>query len=171
MTAKDMVDEAENNKYQVVTIPDSIRDRIRGMHDASGSPIRDLEQFKKELNESFEFKFIAPKDMSSTEKAVFGMTDAILNLVNGKPKEVKEIRISETMRRETHSFEEASGLWEQTTGRIIIKRDQLRSLEDYAGTLLHEIAHARSNALDISRDFEKELTSFLGLISSKVASS
>lgn len=52
--------------------------------------------------------------------------------------------------------------------RIIIKRTQLRSLKEFAGTLLHEIAHAKSGTNDISRAFEDELTGLLGLISSNV---
>jgi hypothetical protein len=72
------------------------------------------------------------------------------------------------MRMESDSFTEASGLWEETTGRIIIKRDQLRSLKDYAGTLLHEIAHVESGASDISSEFEQQLTSFIGTIISNI---
>ena len=65
---------------------------------------------------------------------------------------------------ESHSFQEASGIWEPSTGRIIIKREMLRSLLDYAGTLLHEVAHVRSGASDISSGFEDELTSIIGLV-------
>ena len=45
---------------------------------------------------------------------------------------------------------EAVGLWERDEERIIIKQSQLRSLRDYAGSLLHEVAHASSGALDVS---------------------
>jgi len=124
-------------------------------------------QFKREGNESFEFKFIDEKDMTPKEKEIFRMTDAILSFLGGKPRKVREIKISETMRLESHSFTEASGLWEESTGRIIIKRDQLRSLKDYAGTLLHEIVHAKSGASDVSSEFEQQLTSLTGIIVSK----
>jgi hypothetical protein len=63
---------------------------------------------------------------------------------------------------------EATGLWEAAEERIVIKRIRLRSLRDYAGTLLHEVVHARSGTDDISREFEAELTALLGLISSNV---
>jgi len=39
-------------------------------------------------------------------------------------------------------------------------------LKDYAGTLLHETAHALSGASDVSREFELELTRIIGIISS-----
>ena len=90
-----------------------------------------------------------------------------MSFVGGKPKEVKEIKISETMRLESHSFTEASGLWEEARRRVIIKRDQLRSLKDYAGTLLHEIAHVKSGSPDISSKFEQQLTLLIGMIIAK----
>jgi len=166
--ATDIVDRARSNGYEIVTTPQNIREKIRGLRDISGNPIRDLDQFKREWNESFEFKFIDEKDMTPKEREIFRMTDAILSFVGGKPREVKEIKISETMRLESHSFTEPSGLWEAATGRIIVKRDQLRDLKDYAGTLLHEIAHVKSGALDISREFELQLTSLIGIIISKI---
>lgn len=166
-SAKDMVDRAKNNRYEIVTVPENIREKIRGLIDSSGKPLRDLDQFNKEWNESFKFKFVLEKDLSPMEREVFSMTNAIMDLIGGKTKEIREIKISETMRLDSHSFKEVSGLWEKTNGRIIIKRDQLRSPQDYAGTLLHEIAHAKSNASDISSDFEKKMTAFLGLIASR----
>ena len=49
-------------------------------------------------------------------------------------------------------------------GRIIIKRDQLASIEAYAGTLLHEIAHAVSGTPDVSAGFEDALTVEVGTV-------
>ena len=62
------------------------------------------------------------------------------------------------------SFIEATGVWQESTGTIIIKRDQLKNIENYVGTLLHEVAHAVSGASDVSREFESELTNLLGKI-------
>lgn len=167
MYAADMVDKARSDGYEIVTIPENIREKIRGLRDISGDMIRDMDQFKREWDESFEFKFIDEKSMTPKEREIFRMTNTILSYVGGKPLKVREIKISETMRLESHSFTEASGLWEESTGRIIIKRDQLRSLKNYAGTLLHEITHAKSGALDISSEFEQQLTSLIGIIISK----
>jgi hypothetical protein len=83
---------------------------------------------------------------------------------------VKEIRISETMRPDFASNCDAAGLWEPHKRRIIIKRSQLRSLEGFAGTLLHEITHARSGCEDVTREFENELTVTLGRASAKAIS-
>jgi hypothetical protein len=167
MYAADMVDKARGDGYEIVTIPDSIREKISGMKDATGKMILDLDQFKTEWNKSFEFKFIDEKDLTKQEREIFELTDKILDYVGGKPKQVKEIKISETMRLEAHSFQEANGLWDVGSGNIIIKRNQLKNLRNYAGTLLHEIAHAKSGASDITGAFEDQLTFLLGNVISK----
>jgi len=71
------------------------------------------------------------------------------------------------MRVETFSYHEATGVWEPDTRRIIIKRDQLRSVSTYAGTLLHETAHAVTGASDVSEEFETALTELLGKLAGK----
>jgi hypothetical protein len=164
--ASKYVDEAQKAGYQIVTIPDNVRVKISGQTDLSGNPIQDLSQFQQIWNESFQFKFISPSKLTPLERAVFDATPKILALIGGLPSNVKEIRISETMRMESYSFVEASGLWDPPN--IIIKRTQLRSLQDYAGTLLHEIGHARSGAPDISSEFERSLTDLLGKIGSHI---
>jgi len=162
--ATGMVDRAKNDGYEIVTIPENIREKIRGQVDSSGNIIRDLEQFNIEWNERFEFKFVDEKDFSPRELTNFQRTKDIMDFIGGMPKNVMEIRISETMRLDTHSFTEAVGLWESSKKRIIIKRDQLKSLQKYAGTLLHEVGHALSGASDVSRTFEQHLTFLMGII-------
>lgn len=83
------------------------------------------------------------------------------------PQNVKKVLISETMRLDPISYTEANGLWDGQGQRIIIKRNQLKNLESFAGTLSHEIAHATSGAGDASQIFEMELTKLLGEISAK----
>jgi hypothetical protein len=166
-----MVDEAERAGYRIVTIPENLKERIRGLKDVTGKPIRDMQQFFVEYDESFEFKFVQPDELLPKEKEVFSKTDAILKLVGGKPKMVKQIRISETMKKQLGSFVEADGLWQEDSGDIIVKRSTLRSLHEYAGTLIHEVAHAISGADDVSREFELELTRLTGLVSSKALES
>ena len=158
--AKMMVDEAKRGGFQIVTIPETVRDKISGEKDIAGNPIRDLVHFNQEWNESFEFKFISLDKLRPAERAVFDVTPKIFALIGGLPRNVKAIKISETMRMESFSFEEAEGLW--ASPNIIIKRTVLRSIERYAGTLLHEVGHAQSGAEDITREFEISLTALLG---------
>lgn len=168
MYAKNLVDRARNDGYKIITVPDNIKQEISGSLDVLGNPMIDLNQFQMDWNKSFKFKFIAEKDMSPEEKKIFKMTKTILSYVGGKSKNVKEIKISETMRLDSQSLIEATGLWEEISGRIIIKRDQLKSLKIYSGTLLHEIAHAKSGFSDVSGEFEQELTSTIGSIVEKI---
>lgn len=169
-SATNMVDQARKAGYNIVAIPTNLREKIRGSLDISGKPIRDLSQFTQEYNESFDFKFISPDRLSSSERNIFECTNKILHLVGGKPSVVHEIKISETMRSEIGSFVETDGLWEKTKNRIIVKRSSLKNIAAYAGTLLHEVAHATSDKADVNRDFEMELTKFLGNASATAVS-
>ncbi|MBA7531143.1 hypothetical protein ES705_23354 [subsurface metagenome] len=165
--AKNMVDLAKGDGYRIVTIPGNVRSKIRGLRDTAGNLIRDLDQYKTEWDESFEFKFIDEKDMTKKEKQIFKLTNKILKLIGGKPRKVLKIRISETMRLDSDTYMEVAGLWDEKTSSIIIKRDQLRNVEIYASTLLHEVAHVVSGEEDVTREFENQLSTYLGLIASK----
>ena len=158
--ASDFVDRAIKEGYQIITIPSSIGSKIEEQSDLSGKPIKSLCQFEKEWNESFEFNFVNPSMLNRSERDIFDVTPRILALVGGLPDNVKDIKISESMRMESFAFIEAVGLWNPPN--IIIKRSQLGNIEKYAGTLLHEIAHARSGAPDISCEFEISMTELLG---------
>lgn len=158
------VDNARRDGLEIIVIPETISQKISGERDISGNSMRDLDLYNIEWNASFQFKFIKPEDLSKQEFEVYSMTPTIFDLIGDRPTEVKDILISETMRRELSGME-AVGLWEPDKKRIVIKREQLGSLEKYAGTLLHETAHVRSGAGDVSREFEDELTNLLGKIS------
>jgi len=161
--AKNMVDDAKTSGFQVVIVPETVKEKIRDIKDYDGNPIRDLGQYTKEWNDNFKFKFVDPKKLNKQEKEIFEKTNKLFDLIGGKPSSIKKVLISETMRLDS-SFSEASGLWDGTN--IIIKRDQLKDLKAYAGTLLHETSHALSGASDVSREFELELTNIIGIISS-----
>lgn len=163
--AKVMVDRAIKDGYRVITIPESVKDKIQDDTDKSGNPIRDLGVYAREWNDSFAFQFVKEKDLTSKERAVFKQADAVFQLVGGKPRIIKEILISTTMRPDSFTYREASGVWEPDERRIIIKRDQLKTIERFASTLLHETAHATSGATDVSEEFEQALTALLGKVS------
>ncbi|MEK0336296.1 MAG: hypothetical protein QQN62_07050 [Nitrosopumilus sp.] len=158
------IDNAKCDRLKIVVVSDTISQKLHGMQDLSGNLIRDLEQYNTEWNESFEFKFVKPSELTTSEREIYDKTPDVFNLIGGKPKMIQEILISETMRRE-ESGEETVGIWNGE--RIVIKRDQLKKMESYAGTLLHEAGHALSGAGDVSRKFELELTSIIGKISAK----
>ena len=162
LTAPQMVDRATGDGYRVVTIPETVKQKIGGLLDISGQPVVDLRQYAHQWNQSFQFQFVDPAELSAREKRVFDQTKQIFRLAGGRPANVKKVLISTTMRLE--GYEEATGLWEPAEQRIVIKRSQLRSAQAYAATLLHETVHARTGAVDITRAFEQGLTEMLGIV-------
>ena len=163
-----MVDEARLGGYKIVVIPNALKEKIKGLNDISGKPVRDLNQFYVEYEESFEFSFINPRFLCDDELKIFNKTKEIFDLIGGKPDVIKDVKISESMRKKLGMFVEVTGLWDPKTRTIIIKRDQLQSIEKYAGTLLHETAHAISNTDDVSREFEACLTMIIGKLSKAI---
>ena len=105
--------------------------------------------------------------LSEAERIVLNKQQEILDLIGGLPAIVKSIEIVEKI-YESDLFRGGTvGLWLPDKRRILIKRTQLSDISKFAGTLLHECAHALSGHDDVSRDFEKMLTEFLGIIAKK----
>jgi hypothetical protein len=163
--APDVLQRAIEDGYEPIVVPDDIRKRLRNMTDSHGNAIRDLDTYLEEWDASFEFAFVDPDDLDQEERAVWATLDAIFATIGGRPRRVKDVKISTTMRRQTGRHFEAVGLWEPRERRIVVKRDQLHALETFAGTILHEAAHATSGAPDVSFEFEWALTEFLGTMS------
>lgn len=158
------VDHARKDGLTVVTVPDNIHSDVSGAKDVNGAPIRDISVYQAEWNDSFKFDWISVQRMTQAEREVFSKAAAIAGIVGGLPKHVKAVRISKTMRPDFLSGMDAAGLWDPETSSIVIRRDQLRSVRLFAGTLLHELAHARSGHDDVTREFENELTELLGAV-------
>lgn len=146
----------------MVTISEKIKDKISGETDYDSNPIVDLNEYVEEWSDSFEFKFVNESQLNKREQKIYEMTSEIFKLIGGKPSVVKEIKISETMRPNSYNLSDAAGFWNGS--EIIIKRSELQSLEKFASTLLHEAAHAISDASDVSIDFEMALTKLLGRV-------
>lgn len=161
------VDEARRGRNKIVTIPENLRDRIAGQTDVRGNTIRDLDAFVDEYKRSFQYEFVAPTALNAAERAIFERWPNLVALVGVDPKLIAEVTVSAKMRVEDITERDALGVWESGKRRIIIRRDQLARMSDFAATFLHEVAHAASDAEDISLDFEDKLTEFLGIVASK----
>jgi hypothetical protein len=162
-TQASAVDEALSQGFEVVTIPSGLRARLedRNVVDQAGQPVRHLSQFLEERAAQFEYRWVEPEQLTSRERTVWDTRRSIIELAGGLPHRVQEIRISETICPTVRQFD-TIGVWEPAERRIVVRRDQLRSVAAFAGTLLHEVAHARSGAADVSRRFEDALTRLLG---------
>lgn len=167
INSPNMVDDAKKDGYQIVTIPETLKAKISGTNDINGNKIRNSSQYLKEYKESFQYDFVNPKKLKPREKEIFNLTDDIFDLIGGRPSNINEILVSETMRKDYSSDYEPVGQWFGLHGRIIIKRSQLNTLNAFAYTLLHETAHAISGAPDVDRAFEMELSNLLGIITDK----
>jgi hypothetical protein len=162
------IDDAKARGLEIVTVSEALREKLYNKLDMSGNKIRDIQQFFREETESFEFKFIDVKSLTSPEKKIFNLQSKIFKLIGGKPHSIRQIKISETMRKDPFIYREVDGLWDGAEGVIIIKRDQLRNVEKFSGTLLHETAHCISGALDVDRTFENELTRLIGVLCKRI---
>lgn len=162
---KTVADRAERDGYHIVTVPTNVLAKISGQTDLIGKKVTDVRQFNENWAKSFEFKYVNPQDLSPNEQRVFNSTDKILQLIGGQPRNVAAIRISETMRPSSCGNVNPIGLWQAPN--IIIKRSGLGNISSYAGTLLHEVAHATSGAGDSTHQFEDQLTYYLGRVAAK----
>lgn len=160
------IDHARADGLQIVTVPDNIHTEVSGALDMAGAPIRDLNIYQKEWNSSFKFEWVSVDEMTQRERSIFGRANDIAALAGGLPRHVREIRVSQTMRQDFVRGADALGLWDAESACIVIRRDQLLSLDRLAGTLLHEIAHAKSGHGDVTREFEDDLTNLLGISAS-----
>lgn len=162
-----IIDEMRMDGRTPVVIPSSLLSKIDDYNKgaAEGDAITTVQEFVLQKQNSYTVEIVDPATLSPVEKAVYYRTDSILNLIGGKPSRIKEIVIVKDLYQ--GMFYATTGLWEPSIGRVSIKQSQLSSLELYAGTLLHECAHAISGADDVSREFEKQLTSMIGNLVNK----
>lgn len=154
-----VIDEIKRSGNDVITIPSNIADKIneQNSHSDKNDKIVTTSQFLSEQEENFDPTIIKRAELTREEQAVYDKTDDILRLIGGKPAQVLSIEIVDKL------YElKVLGLWQPKERKILIKRKQLSDLSEYAGTLLHECAHAASGADDVSRDFEKMLTDIIG---------
>ena len=157
----DYLGDIQRDGYTVVTVSDSDRDRI------TSDNVNTFGDYVVDFQASIEYDFVEEDDLTSAEKAVFEKTEQILDIVGWGVADRPSVRISKTMRPESDSstgrlvLHDAAGCYSLLNG-IIIRRDQLVSLSTYAAVLLHEAAHASSGATDATREFENELTNYLG---------
>jgi hypothetical protein len=154
----DVVDNMRRDGYEVVAVDDAQKAKLEAQVE-EGDELRTLEGYIEQYNDSFRYEFVPVETLTPPERAVFEQTPTLLGLVGIDAADFPPVRISETMRV---GLDSTQGVWDTELREIVIKRDQLASVEAYGGTLLHEAAHATTDAVDATRFFESVLTRYLG---------
>ncbi|MDO8585643.1 MAG: ATP-binding protein [Armatimonadota bacterium] len=153
----DLVEGMRRDGHGVVVVDEREYTRLEEQPLLGGPTVRTLPQYVTEYNESFAYSFVDRNALTADERAVFDLTRHILGLVNlGSD---LTVRISETMRL---GIDDTNGVWDTEIESIVIRRALLGDPEEYAGTLLHEAAHATSGYADLTRGFEDRLSTYLG---------
>ncbi len=170
MMHPDMIDQAKGSGYLIITIPENLRSKIRGLKDIVGGPIVDIGKFVSLYNESFEFDFVKPRDLSPSERKIFDLKQMIIDLVGGLPPSVKDVRISNSIRKDFLEEDHSMGCWDSKTGSIVLDRGALVNIKIFSGVLIHEIVHSGTGFSDVSRDFENSLTEVIGELCERILS-
>lgn len=164
-----IIDEMKRKGYIPIVVPSNLANKMEyynnGVED--GETFTTTNQFIADTQSKFKPNIIDIDKLTKSEKDIYRKTGEILSIIGGRPKQVREIQITDKIYDSEFCYETV-GLWQPEEHRILIKRNQLKSISKYAGTLLHECAHARSEAADVTRDFESELTLIIGTIASKL---
>jgi len=157
------VDDAKRNGYEIIYIPSSLSERLSNVRDNNGNSIRTVNEFFREMDESFEFDYVTPNELTKREREIYGLIPDILKSIGGKPKDVKRIRISNTMKKDYLGNNNSTlGIWDEENGDIVLHRSTLKDSAQFFGTLAHEVIHARTGYDDVSREFENALTDLIG---------
>lgn len=166
-----LIDDMRRSGYNPVVVPDSLINKMEDFNTGAedGKILTTAKQYVKEERNRFVPNIVDINLLSSDEIKIYEKTEKILELIGGKPSNITDIQIVDKI-YESEIFSETVGLWIPSEGCVLIKRNQLRELKSYAGTLLHECGHAISGEGDVSRDFEAELTDIIGILTMKIMS-
>lgn len=157
---RDLLDHAENDGYQVVTIPDRIQPDVESETDTDGNEIRGVDLYSTEYEESFSFEFVDENSMTGQELAVWELRDPVFDIISCPPDYT--VRVSETLR--ATDGDNTMGVHQPTEKQIVLRRSVLNDPEEFIGTILHELAHTRTPFPDQTREFERVLSDFLGTV-------
>ncbi len=163
-----LITHAQQDGYRIVVIPSTLASKLPTLQDINGQQVRTLDIYRREWNDSFQFTFISPDQLTPEERAIYDLSRPIMRLLTPRITRVKAVLVSETMRLNRYDNNEAVGVWEEEQQRIVIKRSQLQRKDLYAATLLHEYTHALSNADDETLTFEEGLTRAIGVLAGRL---
>lgn len=148
---------------EVITVSDHVLNRLQDEYDEEGQPIATVDVFMEDYVLSFQYEFIDELKLSKNEKEIFSQKNKICTYFKMSPYSNK-IKISESIRPTVYG-DDVCGEYDKDQDIIIIRRDQLDSYQDFMGTLIHELIHAKTGFPDVNREFELALTDVIGTLS------
>jgi hypothetical protein len=155
---RDLLDHARDDGYDVVTVPDRIRDELSSTDDIDGNTIRDVSVYQNEYEDSFEFTWVTEGELREHEQQIWDLRQDLFEIVSHPAG--YEFRIAQQFR--ATDDDSTQGLHQGRDQRIIVHRDVLTDASTFLGVLLHELAHTRTPFPDQTREFENALTDLLG---------
>lgn len=158
----DHFDILKKSGKEIIVVSEDIKAKIINRTDSKGGGITTFSTIMENYQESFEYSFVEYAELNKNEMQIFDITQDIVKLYNVESMLAK-ICISETIKPSIDG-DTAMGVWDPSIDKIVIKRCQLKSIENYAGTLIHELIHAYKNLDDVDREFESELTRLIGIL-------
>lgn len=157
----EVIDNIRRDGITPIIVSDAQKVKIDRQVETGGEQLRTVEKYVEDFNQSFQYKFVDVSELSSAERKVFDLTPRLFDLMGADRFLVPQVKISETMRLTSG---DTSGVWDSQLKAIVILRQQLSNPESFAGTLLHELTHALSFTVDVTREFEIALTMYLGKV-------
>lgn len=147
--------------------------RIKKLQDEFKTSIRLLSDWVSQDQEKYILDPVDEGEMDEDERKVFASRIPLMRLVGVLEDNEPNIIVSSKTRPPRDAGEagglvsigrHVAGYYSRLEDLVVIHRSQLRDQEDFAGTLLHELAHRSSRRPDVDRNFEIELTRFLGKV-------
>ena len=155
----ELVEDIKQDGYRIDLVDDRGKQRADDQARQGNAPFHTVATWIQSNHDSFKYRFVDEHQLTQNEINVWQMRGQILGLIGAKRSKIPRILVSETMRA---TEDETNGVWDRNRQAIIVRRTQLRSIQAFAGTLLHEFGHADTGAVDCTRRFENVLTEYLG---------
>jgi hypothetical protein len=160
-SAPEVIHKIQSDGYHVVPIDEAEKFKVVQQEQQGGPAVRTLENYFQEYNQSFQYKFVTEQELTEPERFIFALAPKIANLIGVSVTQLPRVLVSETMRLDRT---DTLGVWDPQINAIVILRNQLTSARSFAGTLLHEIAHAMTGYDDCTVEFETVLTNYIGAL-------
>lgn len=160
VTSNEQLDILKASGKKVVFVPNTVKEKAKDNLDFTGNKISTFETVFQSYRDSFQYDFVKYEELSIPERLVFDYVSYIANSYKCA-NFINKVCISTTV-RPNETGEHVNGVWDNEIGKIVILRDQLKSIESFTAVLIHELIHARKGLIDMSREFEQELSRIIG---------